>query len=208
MTTTHEESIQDAVARETARRKRVFLTYLGLLLLPLIVGAFALANAPSETEAVAEAVTPVVAQAVGARVAEEVVRQATPMIQENVSREVARNVEPQLKAVADVASELRGSVTTLGGDVEKLKSTVAVTPNPRLLSDLQRRVNEVDASSQGHGRARQELARQIEMLRGDMKENADAQNRALKELNGNLTEIEARVTRLEKWVTALNQRIE
>lgn len=198
MTIAQDESIRDAVAQETARRKRVFLTYLGLLLLPLIAGAYALAKAPSETAAVAQAVTPVVEEAVSARVAEEVVRKSTPIIEENVSRQVAMNVEPRLKEVAAAANELRGSVTTLGGDVEKLRSTVAVTPNPRLLTALQQRVNEVDASSQGHTRGRQELARQLAMLRDDMKSNADQQNQAIQALTGHLRKIDARLASLEK----------
>ena len=39
----YEEWIQQAVARETARRKRVFMTFMALLLVPIAIGGYALA---------------------------------------------------------------------------------------------------------------------------------------------------------------------
>ena len=54
------DSVQAAIDREAKRRRRVLLTYLGLLIVPIVIGGFVLAKAPSETEAVAKQVTPIV----------------------------------------------------------------------------------------------------------------------------------------------------
>ena len=46
----YNESVQETVDRETARRKRVFLAFMALLLVPIAIGAYALTKAPSETD--------------------------------------------------------------------------------------------------------------------------------------------------------------
>ncbi|MGZ5444139.1 MAG: hypothetical protein ACXW31_06805 [Thermoanaerobaculia bacterium] len=101
MTTLEEiPSVKTAVAREERRRKRVLLTFLALLLIPIAIGVYALMKAPSETELVAKNVTPIVEknveenitarvdEKIEPRVAEVIARQATPMLQRTLDRQV------------------------------------------------------------------------------------------------------------------------
>src|SRR6185436_12384992 len=94
----YNDSIQETVARETARRKRVFLAFMALLLVPIAIGAYALAKAPSDTEKVVQDVTPIVTERVGGQIAtrvkDDVVKQTEPLIRDNVSRAIATSVEP------------------------------------------------------------------------------------------------------------------
>ncbi len=104
--TTFEEmpSVKTAVDREAQRRKRVFATFLALLIIPIAIGAYAIAMAPSETDAVVDKVTPLVQErveknveetiavsvdrTVEPRVAEIVERRATPVIESTLKREL------------------------------------------------------------------------------------------------------------------------
>lgn len=109
--TTMEEipSVKTAVAREERRRKRVLLTFLALLLIPIAIGVYALVKAPSETELVAKNVTPIVEKQVEEnitarvdrkiepRVAEVIARQATPMLQRTVDRQVSAAITTRVQ---------------------------------------------------------------------------------------------------------------
>ena len=64
-----DESVQEIVARETARRKRVLLAFLALLLVPIAIGAYALSRAKKETEAIVDAVTTPVTERVNRKTA-------------------------------------------------------------------------------------------------------------------------------------------
>lgn len=87
--TTFEEmpSVQTAVELEARRRKRVFAVFLSLLLIPLAIGLYAIVKAPSETEAVA--------------------RNVAPLIESNVERNVEKNVEARINARVDQQIEPR-----------------------------------------------------------------------------------------------------
>lgn len=120
-TAPYDESIQDAVARENARRKRVFLAFLALLLVPIGIGAYALTKAPSETAKVANEVAPIVTERVGgeiaARVSNDVASRAEPLIRANVAREITATVEPRIASLT----------TTLTKDITDLQTTVRDT---------------------------------------------------------------------------------
>lgn len=105
----YEDSIRIAVERETQRRKRVLLFFVVLLALPLIAGAWALANAPSQTEAVAREVTPLVRESVGKSVAEDVVAQTAPLIEQRV----ATRIEPRIAELRDSNTALQRSVAAI-----------------------------------------------------------------------------------------------
>ena len=133
-TESYDESIREAVARETARRKRVFLAFIGLLLVPIAIGAYALSQAPSEAERVATEATPIVIQRVGgeitSRVTSEVATRTEPIVRDNVSREITTRVEPR---IASATSALRVDITALEKTVQET-STVLAAAQPRLAS--------------------------------------------------------------------------
>ncbi len=168
----YDESIQEAVARETARRKRVLMTFMALLVVPIAIGSYALTKAPTETDIVADKVTPVVTdrveQSVGTRVMNEVVTKTTPLIRDSVSREFSATVAPRIASVADDAAQLRGSVDGLGQEIKTLQTTVqsssefvaAATPQLKALPELQDRLTKVSAFAD-------EAARTITTLRSD-----------------------------------------
>jgi hypothetical protein len=142
MTTAPYDSIHEAVTRETARRKRVLLAFVGLLLLPIVIGAYALSKAPSETEAVAADVTPLVAKQVGGVIAtnvtNDVVSRTTPLIQQNVSREIKTVVEPR---IASATGALRDDISRLQTTTQKTSDLVnGVAPQLAAISTFERRL--------------------------------------------------------------------
>lgn len=92
-----DSSVKIAVHNEAQRRKRAFRMYLALLIVPIAIGAYAIANAPSQTQAVAKEVIPVVnanvQETIKPQVAEAVAAQAGPIIQASVDQQIGRNVD-------------------------------------------------------------------------------------------------------------------
>ena len=123
-----DESIEQAVARETARRRRVFIAFLALLLVPIAIGGYALAKAPTETTLVADRVTPVVTNRVGgiidANISKEVATRVVPLVRENVASEFSSTVAPRIASVANDAAQLRQNVEGVGRQVQTLQTTV------------------------------------------------------------------------------------
>lgn len=144
----HDDSIQQAVARETARRKRVFIAFIALLLVPIGIGAYALVRAPSETDKVATDVTPIVTERVGeqitARVTNDVVSRAGPIIRGDVERAISANVEPRIASAADA---LRKDITDLQATTQKTAAIVdAAAPQLSTLPAFEDRLVKLDGS--------------------------------------------------------------
>ncbi len=141
--TTHEEmpSVQTAVDLEARRRKRVFVVFLALLTIPVAIGVYAIAKAPSETEAVARSVAPIVEKDVFARVdrqieprvEELVAKRATPVIQQalerqldtRVDRVVTTRIQPLEQSVRMFAREGNPEQRRMAARVKELEARVA-----------------------------------------------------------------------------------
>ena len=147
-TGTYTDSVQETVARETARRKRVFLTFMALLLVPIAIGAYALTKAPSETEKVVTEVTPIVAERVSGdiagRVTNDVVKQTEPLIRDNVSRAITTNVEPR---IASATNALRKDITDLQTTTQQTSQIVAAAaPQLSAIPAFEERLVKLDGS--------------------------------------------------------------
>jgi hypothetical protein len=186
-TAPYDESVREAVAREEARRKRVFLAFMGLLLIPIAIGAYALSKAPTEIEKVASDVTPIVTSRVSGEISERVTKDVSartePLIRENVAREI----------------------TTVTNDITQLRSTVqktsdlvqSVTPQLAAVPELSNRLSAFDANQ---GRLNGELV----SIRTASLQTANANREALTALthqiavmNRELKSLDARVKALE-----------
>ena len=162
-TAPYDESVREAVAREAARRKRVFLAFLGLLLIPIAIGAWALSKAPTEIEKVATDVTPLVTSRVSGEISERVTKDVSaktePLIRENVAREITAAVEPRLSSVAKDLTQLQTSVQKTSELVQSVTpqldaaralnnrlsvSLQAVNANTQALTALNRQVAEMN----------------------------------------------------------------
>jgi hypothetical protein len=144
----YDDSIQETLARETARRKRVFLAFIVLLLVPIAIGAFALTKAPSETAKVANDVTPIVTERVGGQITErvtsDVVSRAEPIIRDNVARAITANVEPRIASAADA---LRKDITDLQTTTrETAQFVAAATPQLSAITGFEDRLLSLDGS--------------------------------------------------------------
>jgi hypothetical protein len=128
------DPIRIAVEREARRRKRVLLGFLALLLVPLAIGGWALAKAPSETEAVAREVTPIVQQSVGENVTKQVVAESRALIEENVNRSVEAKIEAKIEPIKSLHAE----VATLNREVARMQP--ALLENVRLVADVRSQV--------------------------------------------------------------------
>lgn len=113
------ESVKIAVDAEARRRKRLLLSYLLLLLIPIVIGGYAIARAPSQTEAVAHDVLPIVNE----NVKETVAAQAEPIIRKELDVAVARHVKP----LDDRTGKLERAMSERGGNprVRELEDRVA-----------------------------------------------------------------------------------
>lgn len=122
--------IDVAVQKEIERRKRALWMFLALLLLPLIVGGWALARAPKETELVAREVTPIVRQEVSrsieSSVTEAVAEKAAPVIRQTVSEQFGETVLPQLGAVKEEVSGMRRTMQENSRKITEASSSVAM----------------------------------------------------------------------------------
>jgi len=167
MTTAHyDESVQDAVARETKRRKQVFSAFISLLLVPIAIGAYALSKAPTETQKVADDVAPIVTQRVGADISagitDKVIAQTQPIIQKNVAKEISAAVEPRLTAVAT----LRQDITNLKQTTQKVSDFVATaTPQLGSISGLNERLSAVQGLVNQHDNAFKTISSEQASLR-------------------------------------------
>jgi polyhydroxyalkanoate synthesis regulator phasin len=101
--TTFEEmpSVKTAVDREAQRRKRVFATFLALLLIPIAIGAYAIAMAPSETDAVVNKVTPLVQERVEKNVEETITTRVDRTVEPRVAEIVERRATPVIERTLD-----------------------------------------------------------------------------------------------------------
>ncbi|HEX2121428.1 MAG TPA: hypothetical protein VHL59_07280 [Thermoanaerobaculia bacterium] len=115
--------------KEIERRKRALSMFLALLLLPLIVGGWALVRAPKETELVAREVTPIVRQEVSrsieSSVTEAVAEQAAPVIRQTVSEQFSETVLPQIGAVKEEVSGMRQTMQENSRRITEASSSVA-----------------------------------------------------------------------------------
>lgn len=227
----YDESIEEAVARETARRKRVFMTFMALLVVPIAIGGYALAKAPTETKIVADKVTPVVAdrveQSVGTRVMNEVVTKTAPLIRDSVSREFSATVAPQIASVANDAAQLRGSVDGLGQEIKTLQTTVqsssefvaAAAPQLKALPELQERLAKVSAFADEAARSITTLSNEDAAIRQQLDENRANTKRLSDQqaqFNSRFSEERERADRLRadlrdslgKDLTSINQRLD
>ena len=165
------ESIQDVVARENARRKRVFLAFLALLLVPVGIGAYALAKAPTETAKVANDVAPIVTERVGgeiaARVSNDVASRTEPLIRASVAREINATVEPRIASLTGTLTkditDLRTTVRDTSALVTAATTQFAAIPAleermGKLSGTVEQNANVLQTIRTDQGRLRQEVA--------------------------------------------------
>jgi hypothetical protein len=180
----YDESIREAVARETARRKRVLLAFLALLLIPIAIGAYALSQAPTEIERVAADVTPIVTSRVAGditeRVTSDISAKTEPLIRQNVAREVSTVVEPRLASVSNDITQLQTSVQKTSALVQEVTPQLAALKT--LDANQARLTREIGANLQAANTNREALA---------------AISRQLVEMNRGLSDLQVRVKRLE-----------
>jgi hypothetical protein len=159
--TTFEElpSVKTAVQREAQRRKRVYGMFALLLLVPVAIGIYAIAKAPSETDVVVEKVvkdvTPIVqgniqenlAKNVEATVTERVDRQIEPRVQEAVERRAAPLIERTLTRQVDAAVtarvrplEQQYRAFTVEGNTEHERTAARVKELEARVAALERRL--------------------------------------------------------------------
>jgi chromosome segregation ATPase len=181
-TQTYDESVQKAVARETARRKRVFSAFISLLLVPIAIGAYALSKAPREAQKVATDVAPIVTQRVGADISagitNNVIAQTQPIIQKDVAREISASVEPRLAAV----TTLRQDITNLQQTTQKVSDVVAnVTPQLASVSGLGDRLTSLQGLVSQHEDAFKTISSDQASFRQDLaKTRESTQNLSMK----------------------------
>lgn len=221
----YDESVRDAVAREAARRKRVLLAFIGLLLVPMAIGAYALTTASTEKEQLVTDVTPIVAQRVGDEIASsvtnDVVARTQPLIQQNVSRHIAEVVEPR---ITSVAGALRTDITTLETSVQQTSRLVAgVAPQLAALPALENRIATLGRVIEGNTgalkadqeRLRQDVTKQRDVTAGLSQrfERASAQmqatnanNEAIAALTRQMTVMQREMQRLQNRVTELERK--
>lgn len=150
--TTYEEmpSVKTAVAREAQRRKRVFAAFLALLLVPIAIGAYAIAMAPEQTDVVVDKVTPLVQQrveknvektitarvdqTVEPRVAEIVERRATPLIERTLDKQLNAAVAARVQPLEQNDRMLSARIT------EHDKTTARVQELEKRVAMLERRL--------------------------------------------------------------------
>jgi chromosome segregation ATPase len=174
-TAPYNESVQDAVARETKRRKRVFSAFIGLLLIPIAIGAYALSKAPTETQKVANDVAPIVTQRVGADISagitDKVIAQTQPIIQKNVANEISTTVEPRLAAVGT----LQKDIANLQQTTQKVSDFVAsATPQLASVSGLNERLSAVQGLVEQHASAFKAISSDQLSLREELLKTRDA----------------------------------
>jgi hypothetical protein len=199
----YDESVHDAVAREAARRKRVLLAFVGLLLVPMAIGAYALTTASTEKDQLVTDVTPIVAQRVGDEIASsvtnDVVARTQPLIQQNVSRQIAEVVEPR---ISSVAGALRTDITTLQ---TSLTAVPALESRVAALGGLVER--NASALNAGQENLRQEIAKQSEVTQRLLeRRNAPAPNtddEAIASLTRQIAVLQREVKQLQTRVAAM-----
>jgi chromosome segregation ATPase len=190
-TAPYDESVHEAVARETARRKRVLLAFLGLLLVPIAIGVYALSKAPTEIERVASDVTPIVTSRVAGNIAERVTSDVSaktePLIRQNVAREVKAAVEPRFSSVSNDITQLQSSVQKTSELVE------SVRPHLALVGQNETTLKNLDVNQARLGR---EVAANLQTANSN-RESMAAISRQLAVMNRELQALQARVQTLE-----------
>jgi len=190
-TAPYDESVHEAVARETARRKRVLLAFLALLLIPIAIGAYALSKAPTEIEKVASDVTPIVTSRVAGditeRVTSDISAKTEPLIRQNVAREVTTVVEPRLASVTNDITQLQTSVQKTSALVE------SVTPQLAAVPELTNRITAFDANQ---ARLTREIGANLQTANAN-REALAVISRQLAVMNRQLDSLQGRVDALE-----------
>ncbi len=191
MTVAYDESVREAVARETARRKRVFLAFMGLLLIPIAIGGYALTRAQTEVERVAADVTPIVTSRVAGeittRVTNDVATKTEPLIRENVAREITTVVESRLSSVSKDITQLRETTQKTSELVRN------VTPQLTAVPELTKRFSAFDANQ---ARLTREMGASLQSANSN-KEALAAISSQLAVMNRELRALQVRVKALE-----------
>jgi chromosome segregation ATPase len=223
MTTDFDHTVTLAAQREADRRKRVLMAYLAALVIPIAIGGYALMRAPSENEAVARSVTPMVQEVVKrdfdqrvgetqkridaqveSRVNEVVAAQAEPVIKREVAREVSASVAPQIESVRK----------ELGERFTSIRFRPPVQPDPRLeqIPVLQEEIKSARSIAEAAGsnvkRTEQTLgsiSEQTKMHAGSFEKiqsSLSELSRDTRENAATLQKLDARLDRLEKIISA------
>lgn len=190
MTVAYDESVHEAVARETARRKRVFLAFMGLLLIPIAICGYVLTRAKTEVERVAADVTPIVTSRVAGeittRVTNDVATKTEPLIRENVAREITV-VESRLSSVSK-------DITQLQETTQKTSELVrSVTPQLTAVPELTKRLSAFDANQ---ARLTRDMGASLQSANSN-KEALAAISSQLAVMNRELRALQVRVKALE-----------
>ena len=152
MTTLDEiPSVKTAVALEAQRRKRVYLMFLALLLIPVAIGVFAILKAPDDARVMAARVTPIVEEGLTQRVEENVTQRvdrkieprveklveerATPVIEQTLNREVQRAVTTRVQPIEQNYNNLARR-----GDTERRATAARVKELEDRVAALERRL--------------------------------------------------------------------
>ncbi|HKO57549.1 MAG TPA: hypothetical protein VJ276_16875 [Thermoanaerobaculia bacterium] len=143
-------SVDNAVADEWRRRRRVFRLYLSLLAIPIAAAAYAVVYGVSQQEAVARDVAPRVAQSVTESVATKVETQARSAAKEEVA--------PSLRRIDEVASKQ----TKLENDVATVQSQTA------MIRELQPQVAQVQQDLGASLRRLEAIAGQQTKIEGEL----------------------------------------
>ena len=104
MTTSEEiPSVKTAVELEAGRRKRVFATFLALLIIPIAIGAYAIAKAPTETDVLVREATPIIEKSVEASVSQKVDQNIEPRVDRIVESRATPVIQKRLDQELDKA---------------------------------------------------------------------------------------------------------
>jgi len=144
MTTSEQiPSVKTAVALEARRRKRVFTIFLALLAIPLAIGLYAIAKAPSETEVVAARVSPIVEKNIEKNVEENVTQRVDQKIEPRVEEVLTRRAEPIIRQTVD--RQLDAAVVARVQPLEKQFRVLTQEVNPPQQRGMSVRIRELEA---------------------------------------------------------------
>ena len=197
-------SVRDAVANEVRRRRRALAIYLVLIALPILLAGYAIARAPSETDLVAQKVTPVVVEqagdAIDSRVNVAVTQQTGPIIENRVTAKVQAALEPLAASTQNLETrytELTSQITNLG---------TAVQSNSQLVQGVGPRLAELDGLP---GRVQQAEAVAGEAMKGiaSLNEGQQALRNTVDRSNDQNQRIEAMLGRLENRLGGIDERL-
>jgi hypothetical protein len=188
-------SVDNAVADEWRRRKRVFRLYLSLLAIPIAAAAYAVVYGISQQDAVANEVAPRVEKSVTESVATKVETQARSAAKDEVA--------PSLRRIDEVASKQ----TKLESDVATVQSQTAMIRElqpqvARVQQDLGASLRRLDAIAGQQEKIESELTNvRVAMTQRVPPADSGTDRKIFQELaaiRAALDKLDARVTLLEK----------